>query len=57
MSGQLVFNMIEDLLATDINAEQVGMRIKPRTAGCTMEASGNHPLSIESCGPKVNIAM
>jgi hypothetical protein len=33
------------------------MIIEPRSAGCAMEASGNHPLSTESCGPKVNIAI
>jgi hypothetical protein len=35
-----VFNMIEDLLATNINAEEEVMTIEPSTTGCGVEASG-----------------
>jgi hypothetical protein len=36
----LVFDMTEDLLATNINAEEDVMTIEPSTAGCGVEASG-----------------
>jgi hypothetical protein len=35
-----VFDMIEDLPATNINAEEEVMTIEPSTAGCGIEASG-----------------
>jgi hypothetical protein len=35
-----VFDMTEDLLATNINAEEEVMTIEPSTAGCGVEASG-----------------
>jgi hypothetical protein len=36
----LVFDMTEDLPATNINVEEEVMTIEPNTAGCGMEASG-----------------
>jgi hypothetical protein len=35
-----VFDMTEDLLATNINAEEEVMTIEPSIAGCGVEASG-----------------
>jgi hypothetical protein len=35
-----VFDMTEDLLATNINAKEEVMAIEPSTAGCGVEASG-----------------
>jgi hypothetical protein len=35
-----VFNMIEDLPTTNINAEEKVMTVEPSTAGCGVEASG-----------------
>jgi hypothetical protein len=58
-SGQLVFDMMEDLPAIDINAKQVDMRMEPSNAGCIVEAGGNHPLStkFKDCSFEVNVAM
>jgi hypothetical protein len=59
MSGQLVFDMMEDLLATDITIEQVDTRTEPSTTGCIVKIGGNHPVSKETAdyGAKVNVAM
>jgi hypothetical protein len=59
MSGQSVFDMMEDLLATDITIEQVDTRTEPSTTGCIVKIGGNHPVSKETAdyGAKVNVAM
>jgi hypothetical protein len=43
LSGPLVFNMMEDLSQTDINAEQVEMNMEPSIADRAVEAGGDHP--------------
>jgi hypothetical protein len=40
--------MTEDLLATNINAEEEVMTIEPSTAGCGVEASGKQVQSTDS---------
>jgi hypothetical protein len=35
-----IFDMTEDLLATNINTEEEVMTIEPSTTGCGVEASG-----------------
>jgi predicted RNase H-like nuclease (RuvC/YqgF family) len=59
MSGQLVFDLMEDLLATDIITERVDTRTTPNTIGYVVEAAVEHPLSKEreDGGAKVNVAM
>jgi hypothetical protein len=59
MSGQSVFDMMEDLPATDITTEQVDTRTESNTISCVVEARGNHPVSkeVEDCGAEVNVAM
>jgi hypothetical protein len=54
-----VFDMTEDLPATDINAEQVVMIIGSSNAGCGVEAGGNHVLStdFEDYALEINVAM
>jgi hypothetical protein len=42
-----VFDMTEDLLATNINAEEEVMTIEPSTIGCGMEASGKQVQSTD----------
>jgi hypothetical protein len=43
-----MFDMTEDLPATNINAEEEVMTIEPSTAGCGVEASGNQVQSTNS---------
>jgi hypothetical protein len=59
MSGQSVFDLIEDLLATDITTEQVDTRTEPSTTSFVVEAVVEHPLSKEreDSGAEVNVAM
>jgi hypothetical protein len=51
--------MMEDLLAIDINAEQVVMRTEPSIADCDVEVGGNHMLSTDSedCALEINVAV
>jgi hypothetical protein len=59
MSGQSVFDLMEDLSATDSTTEQVDTRSEPSTTGFVVEAVVEHPLSKEreDGGVKVNVAM
>jgi hypothetical protein len=59
MSGQSVFDLIEDLLATDITTEQVDTRTEPSTTSFVVEAVVEHPLSKEreDSGAEVSVAM
>ena len=41
MTDHLVFDMTEDLLATNINVDEEVMTIEPSTASCGVEASEN----------------
>jgi hypothetical protein len=54
-----VFDMMENLPATNITTEKVDTRTEPNTACCVVEAGGNHPVSkkTEDCGAEVNVAM
>ena len=54
-----MIDIIEDLPTTKINVEQVVMRIEPSSAGCGVEAGGNHMLSMDSkdCVLEINVAM
>jgi hypothetical protein len=59
MTDHLVFNMTEDLSATNINAKQVVMTIEPSTASCGVEVGGNQVQSADlgDCALKINVAM
>jgi hypothetical protein len=59
MSGPLVFDMMEDLPTTDINAEQVDMNMKPSSADRAVKAGGDHPPSMDSeeCTFEVDIVV
>jgi chromosome segregation ATPase len=59
MSGQSVFDLMEDLPATDITIERVDARTEPSTTGFVVEAVVEHPLSKEreDSGAEVNVAM
>jgi hypothetical protein len=48
MTDHSVFDMTEDLPATNINAEEEVMTIEPSTASCGVEASGNQVQSTDS---------
>jgi hypothetical protein len=55
----LVFDMIEDLPTTNINAEEEVMTIEPSTAGCGVEASGKQVQIADSgnCALQIIAAM
>jgi uncharacterized protein YydD (DUF2326 family) len=59
MNGPLVFNMMEDLPTIGITAEQVGMNMESNSTTRVVEASGNHPPSMNSkeYTPKVNVVV
>jgi hypothetical protein len=59
MTDHSVFDLIEDLPATNINAEEEVMTIEPSTVGCGVEASGNQVQSADSgdCGLQIIAAM
>ena len=54
-----MFNMTEDLLATNINVEEEVMIIEPSTVGCSMEASGKQVQVVDSrnCAIQISAAM
>ena len=59
MNDHLMFNMIEDLLATNINAKQVVITIEPSTVSCGLEVGKNQVQSTDlgDCALKINVAM
>jgi hypothetical protein len=48
LSGPLVFDMLEDLLISNINAEHTELSMQPSNAIVAVVVGGNHPPSLGS---------